>query len=107
MFSPFLSFCFLVPFLTLFFMLDGPELKTSVFALMPVRSVETMLHLVVQIDNSLGNYIRGIILQSLGMGAAAALGYRLIGLHYSLQVGLWVAVTSVVPLVGPAASNAA
>lgn len=98
---PFFELMLLVPFLTLFFMLDGPRVKDALFTLVPAHSVETVLHLVGQIDNSLGNYVRGMILQSLFMGVAAGIGFSLIGLHHSLQIALWVAVTSTVPLVGP------
>ncbi len=98
---PFFELLLLVPFLTLFFMLDGPRVAEALFALVPSCSVETVLHLVVQMDNSLGNYVRGMILQSLFMGLAAGIGFRLIGLHYYLQISLWVAATSTVPLVGP------
>lgn len=98
---PFIELSLLVPFLTLFFMLDGPSLKDALLRVIPSSSVETVLHMLVQMDNSLGNYVRGMILQSVCMGIAAGICYGAMGLHYYVQIALWVALTSTIPLVGP------
>jgi len=97
---PFLEFVLLVPFFTYFFMADGPLFFRKLLAIVPSRSVETVLHVAVQIDSILGNYVRGIVLQGLFLGIFTAIGFWWIDLDYAFQIAVWVATTSVIPLFG-------
>ncbi len=97
---PIVEITFLVPFLTLFFLLDGGTLRDKALGLVPARYVEMMLSILVEIDNSLGNYVRGLCIQALFLGLLAGIGFSVIGLHYSVQIAVWVAATSMIPLVG-------
>ena len=67
----------LVPFLVFFFMLDGPEFLDQLLDFVPARYVEMTLNIFVEINYSLGNYLRGIMLQACFMGFLAGIGYWL------------------------------
>lgn len=97
---PLLELVFLFPFLALLFMLDGVSFRDTLLGLVPALYVEMLLNLFVEVDNSLGNYLRGICIQAAFMGILAGIGFSIIGLHYSFAVALWVAATSMIPLVG-------
>src|SRR5207302_6995220 len=68
----------------------------------PSRYVEMVLGLMVEIDNSLGKYVRGVSLESFCVGCIALAGFWLIGLEYALQIAIVVGLGNVVPYVGPA-----
>lgn len=101
---PLFELVFLVPFLAFLGMMDGPGLRDALLAYVPARYVEMVLNILVEIDNSLGNYVRGLCLESLFMGLMAGAGFAVIGLHYALPIAFLVAATSVIPLVGPLAA---
>jgi predicted PurR-regulated permease PerM len=98
---PLVEVTLLVPFLVFFFMLDGPAFLDQLVDFVPARYVEMTLNVLVEIHYSLGNYLRGILIQACFMGFFAGVGYGLIGLHYAVYIALWVALTSVVPYFGP------
>jgi len=98
---PVLQVVFLVPFIAFFFMLEGPHLRDQVLRLVPARHVEMALNILVEIDNSLGKYIRGILLEALCVGLLAFVGFWLIGLDYALQIAMIVGLANIMPYVGP------
>ncbi len=98
---PLMEALLLIPFLLYFAMLDGPAWRDQILKLSPANHVEIPLNILMEIDYSLGGYIRGLLLQSVFMGSAAAIGFWLMGLHYAGKIGLWVALTSMIPFVGP------
>ena len=98
---PLLELSLLVPFLVFFFMLDGPAFLEALLDFVPARHVEMTLNVFVEINYSLGNYLRGILLQSCFMGFLAGIGYWLMGLHYAVYIAIWVSLTSFIPYLGP------
>jgi len=55
----------------------------------------------VEVDNSLGKYVRGILLEAVCVGVIAYIGFSIIGLNYALQVAMVVGLANIVPYVGP------
>ena len=104
---PLLELTLLVPFLVFFFMLDGPAFLNKLVDFVPARYVEMTLNILVEINYSLGNYLRGVLLQACFMGFFAGIGYWLMGLHYAVYVAVWVALTSLIPYLGPVSAAAA
>lgn len=98
---PFLEMALLVPLLVFFFMLDGPAFMSKLLDFVPARYVEMTLNVFVEIDHAMGNYLRGILVQAFFMGLAAGIGYGLMGLNYTVYIALWVALSSMIPLLGP------
>lgn len=98
---PLLQLTFLVPFLAYFFMVGGPSFLEKILEFVPSRHVEMVLNVAIEIDHSLGNYLRGLLLEAFIVGLLALLGFWMIGLHYAVQVSLAVGVTNLIPYVGP------
>jgi len=59
------------------------------------------LNLLFELDNSLGRYVRGILLEALCVGLLAFVGFWAIDLGYALQIAVVVGLANVVPYVGP------
>ncbi len=98
---PILEIAFLVPFIGFFVIQEGPKFRDHILGWVPSRYVEMVLGLMVEIDNSLGKYIRGISLEALCVGFIALAGFWLIGLDYALQIAIVVGLANIVPYVGP------
>ena len=98
---PVLEIAFLVPFLGFFLIQGGPKIRDHVLGWVPSRYVEMVLGLMVEIDNSLGKYVRGISLEALCVGCIALAGFWMIGLDYALQIAVVVGLANIVPYVGP------
>lgn len=97
---PLLSLFFLVPFITFFLLIDGPDMIASGIQECPSRYVEQALHLISEIDTSLGNYLRGIIIVALAIAAASFTGLMAMGINYALGIALLSGVSSFVPYLG-------
>ena len=81
---------------------DPAYLQRQVFRVIPVAfraDAETLLG---EIDIVLAAYVRGQIVIAVGVGAAAALAMRLMGVKYALILGVFTAVTQFIPQVGGA-----
>ena len=84
-----------------FFMIDGPKFFERILDMVPARHVEMTLNIFLEISYSFGNYLRGIMIQAFFMGVLAGIGYSVIGLNFAPHIAIWVAMTSMVPFLGP------
>jgi len=98
---PVFELCFLVPFIAFFLMMEGPALVNTFFQWMPARYVEMLLNVVVEIDNSLGRYLRALSIEALSAGLCALLGFWCIGLDYSVQIAMVMGIGGMIPYLGP------
>jgi predicted PurR-regulated permease PerM len=98
---PVLEIAFLVPFIGFFLIQEGPKFRDHLLGWVPSRYVEMVLGLMVEIDNSLGKYVRGLSLEALCVGCIAYAGFWAIGLDYALQIAIVIGLANVVPYVGP------
>jgi predicted PurR-regulated permease PerM len=97
---PLISLFFLVPFITFFLLLDGPLIISTLIQAAPSRYVEQALHLLNEIDSSLGHYLRGILIVALAITAASYLGLLALGLNAALSIAVLSGVSSFVPYLG-------
>lgn len=97
---PILSLFFLVPFITFFLLLDGPDGINGVIQDCPSRYVEQALHLINEVDTSLGNYLRGIIIVAFAISCASFLGLVALGVDNALAIAVLSGVSSFVPYLG-------
>jgi predicted PurR-regulated permease PerM len=97
---PVLSLLILVPFITFFLLLDSGSNVESMIQALPSRLVEQALHLLAEIDTSLGNYLRGLILVALAITAASFVGLVVLGVDQALWIALLSGISSFVPYLG-------
>jgi predicted PurR-regulated permease PerM len=97
----------LVPFFAFFLLRDMHRLIASVMDRLPPQHVETSVAVWRELNGVIGRYIRGLVLDGLGVGALAALGLWAAGVPYPLLLGAFAGLANVVPFVGPLLSTVA
>ncbi|WAA11549.1 AI-2E family transporter [Fervidibacillus halotolerans] len=91
----------LIPFITFYMLKDFDYLKGVFFHFIPKRCQKQTVTFLQNVDESLGNYIRGQLIVCGTVGVASAFLFWLIGLDYPLLFGTLVGVTNVIPYFGP------
>ena len=97
----------LVIVVSIYMLLDMPRLKRAVDRRFPPRPGSPSL--LPRIERALASYVRGQFLLSLIIGTSAGLGMWILGItglvpgadRYAVLFGAWVAVTEVIPYLGP------
>lgn len=102
---PLMELLLLVPLIAFLLLLEGPALLENFLGLVSAHYVEMFLNIVFEIDNSMGNYVRGLCLKSFLVGLLSLAGFWMMGLDYSIQLAALSALTNVVPVIGPAATG--
>ncbi len=90
----------LIPVLTFYLLRDWDVLVAHVHDLLP-RSVEPVVRrLALESDAVLGAFLRGQLLVMIALGAIYSIGLWLVGLDFSLLIGLLAGLVSFVPYLG-------
>ncbi|SET67793.1 AI-2E family transporter [Paenibacillus sp. NFR01] len=92
---------FIVPFLVFYILKDFAVFERIIVSCLPRSRRKSILKMLRDIDDALGNYIRGQFLVCLIIGGLAYIGYILIGMPYALLFASVVAVFNIVPYMGP------
>lgn len=97
-----LTLFFLVPFLLFYMLLDGAKLApTLVSYLLPTRIQGEGRKILHEMDQALGKYIQGQAVICIVVGVLSFVGFLVIGIEYALLLAVIIAITNVVPYVGP------
>ncbi|MBM7660717.1 putative PurR-regulated permease PerM [Bacillus mesophilus] len=91
----------IIPFIVFYMLKDFDQIKKTVWYLTPRNYRKSGIRFLKDIDQSLGNYIRGQLLVCLVVGIISTLGFWLIDMKYPLLLGVIVGVTNVIPYFGP------
>ncbi|AKG35824.1 AI-2E family transporter [Paenibacillus durus] len=92
---------FIVPFLVFYILKDFDVFERMLVSCLPRSRRKSIVTMLKDIDDALGNYIRGQFLVSLILGILAYIGYALIGMPYALLFASVVAIFELVPYLGP------
>ncbi|AIQ14029.1 AI-2E family transporter [Paenibacillus durus] len=92
---------FIVPFLVFYILKDFDVFERMLVSCLPRSRRKSIVTMLKDIDEALGNYIRGQFLVSLIIGILAYIGYALIGMPYALLFASLVAIFELVPYLGP------
>ena len=90
-----------VPFLLFYLLKDGEKLTPAISKFIPLPYREEGVKTLKDTTKTLSSYIQGQITVALFVGTLAYIGYLIIGLPYALVMALIVAVTNIIPYVGP------
>lgn len=91
----------LIPFVIFYMLKDFQAIERSLVLFLPKQNRRKWLRLLRDIDEALGNYIRGQLLVCVAVGVLAYIGYMLIGLPYALLLASVVALMNIIPYLGP------
>jgi predicted PurR-regulated permease PerM len=91
----------IIPFIVFYMLKDYEMIKKSVWYLTPRRYRKSGIRFLRDIDQSLGNYIRGQLLVCLLIGMIATIGFWIMKMKYPLLLGTIIGVTNIIPYFGP------
>ncbi|MGG3888763.1 AI-2E family transporter [Metabacillus fastidiosus] len=91
----------IIPFLVFYMLKDYDQMKKAAWYLTPRKWRSEAIEFIKDIDQSLGNYIRGQLFVCLIIGTLAWLFFWFFDLKYSLILGILVGLTNIIPYFGP------
>lgn len=91
----------IIPLWTFFLLKDAHELEQSLLKSVPVPLREDVVKIVALIDGVFGSYLRGQLFLALIIGVISTIGYSLLGVRFSLVLGVMAAVFELIPNIGP------
>src|SRR5439155_22901166 len=86
-----------VPFITFFLLIDAKHSINGMIQACPSRYVEQILYLISEIDSSLGNYLRGILIEAVAVTVAAFIGLLALDINHSFAIAILTGLSSFVP----------
>jgi predicted PurR-regulated permease PerM len=96
---------FLVPFVGFFFLKGGRAGFQMMLDACPGRSVEKFLSLLYKVDDVIGGYLRGVLLEAFLVGSCVGAGLFMLGVEYAGLLAAATMVFNLVPFVGPLAAG--
>ncbi|WP_121609500.1 AI-2E family transporter [Mesobacillus foraminis] len=90
-----------VPFLLFYMFKDGDKFPAAISKFIPLPYREEGVKTLKETAKTLSAYIQGQITVALFVGTLAFIGYLIIDLPYALVMALIVAITNIIPYVGP------
>jgi predicted PurR-regulated permease PerM len=90
-----------VPFILFYMFKDGKKFPLAVMRFIPVNYRNEGLNIIRETGETLGTYIQGQTLVCLAVGFLTFIGFLIIHLPYALLLGLIIAVTNIIPYLGP------
>ncbi len=96
-----ISFLLLIPIILFFFLLNDSSMKVSFYKLIPNKYFEVTVHLLYCIGKKLGNYLRGILIETVIISFCSIIILFLLGADYSIILGLVAGIMNIIPYVGP------
>ncbi|GEB76782.1 AI-2E family transporter [Sporolactobacillus inulinus] len=90
-----------VPFILFYMLKDGNRLPHAVTRFFPHKYHDEVNHILSDLNDTLSSYIHGLIIVASFVGVTSSIGFSIIGLPYSLLLGLVVGVTNIIPYLGP------
>ena len=97
----FFSLLFLIPVITFFIMLTGRGPVDWLVEILPARHVETGLSIFWEIDEVLGRFVRGQVVEAAAVAVISIVGLTVIGVKYAYLIGIVAGVANVIPYLGP------
>lgn len=91
----------IIPFLAFYMLKDFDMLERTVMKLVPQKHRVHATRMFKDIDKALGNYIRGQLIVCVVIGVLAYIGYLIVDMPYPLLLASFVALTNIIPYVGP------
>jgi predicted PurR-regulated permease PerM len=101
-----LSTWMIAPLIFLFLLWDTGNIKRGLLSAVPNRLFEPALAVLADVDQALGDYVRGIFLECCSLGLTVMVFIAIVGVpvRWALAIGVFTGATNVVPYMGFAAA---
>ncbi len=90
-----------VVFLSLYWLLALPTLRAFVLSLAPADQTDELRSVLREVGQTMGGYVRGVLIEAVLIGTIVFIGMQLIGVEYPLVLAVFSALGEFVPYVGP------
>lgn len=98
----FITLLFVIPFILFYLLLEGEKLTPLLVSnLLPSHLHREARRVLSEMDKALTNYIQGMAIICLSVGLLALIGFLIIGLEYALLLSVIIAITNIIPYIGP------
>ena len=94
----------MIPFVTFYVLKDYERFKRNLKNALPRRHLQSTVSLLMQIDDVLGQYVRGQFLVSSFIAVLTSTGLALSGIRYAVLLGMMAGLFNLIPYVGLAIS---
>lgn len=91
----------IIPVVTFFILRDRKLIKKGVLSLVPNRYFEMTINILDKIEKQLSRYVRGWLFDAFFVGVLSMLGLSLLGINYSVIIGLVAGIGHLIPYAGP------
>jgi predicted PurR-regulated permease PerM len=91
---------FTIAFLSLFMLIEAPVMRRALLRTMDPKRRKTVEEVGARVSHAVTSYVLGTIALSLAFGLVVFVTLALLGVPFSLLIGLWVALVAMIPLVG-------
>ena len=89
-----------IPFLSVFLLRDGPQLKRGLIQLVPNPYFEFALDAIHKVDQQLGKYIRGLLLDTAAVIVMASAAFWALDIGSFALLGIITGIANVIPYIG-------
>lgn len=98
------SIWLVAPFVFIFLLVDNGEIKRNLIMLVPNRYFEMVLTIIDNVDDAIGKYLRGTLMECSLVGLSFMTLLFLIGieLQWALLIGIIAGLANAIPFLGPA-----
>jgi putative permease len=96
-----ISLVVLIPIITFFFLADGHLIQKALLQVVPNRYFEMFILLFHKMTVAVQLFIRGQLIDALAVGVLTASGLAIIGLPYSIVIGIVAGLGNLIPYLGP------
>jgi predicted PurR-regulated permease PerM len=100
-----ISLFVLIPVITFFFLLAGKDFMNKILNFLPSRYTETTLSIICELDEILGNFLRGQFLESVVVGLLSIVGLLILKIDYAIIIGTIAGLANMIPYLGPFAGS--
>lgn len=90
-----------IPIFGFFILYDKQKLRQAIVKLAPGRYFELVLILLNKVDQTVGRYMRAILLEMLSVSIMTTIALSIVGVPYAIVIGIIAGITNIVPYVGP------
>ncbi len=89
-----------IVFVGITLLLDADRLRLKITGNFPERYHDDLDQLWTDLGDSMSRYLGGLIVIAVAQGVLITIGLLFLGVPYALLLGVWVAITSIIPYVG-------
>ena len=90
-----------VPFILFYMLKDGNRLPDAIMRFLPSSFRKEGMVIIQETSETLASYIQGQIIVCIFVGTCCFIGFLILDLPYALTLGLVIAITNIIPYVGP------